>query len=253
MNQHKWISSSAPLNKSILYWQTSQRTASILSPGFLFHAGNGLGNRILGMTTAVYRSMLTNRWLVVYWEPGDNHPVDFSTLFETYPTNPHVPDTTLSIFMTIWSSFSKLLMAIDNHLRYRGYLSYPLSQGSGVCLKPADKHICLPNGANTRFPAKADECELHKTFLQRTWHSFVNYWHTGMEWFMCDEYQVSLYARNGHYRKKLNSWVPSGDYFLEMSRLLFRPRKEFYEWFTGHLRQDANRFWLMDSKHSFRY
>jgi hypothetical protein len=193
------------LNSYITYRNCILTYAPSHADYVIFDAVNGLGNRILGLIAVTTYALVTNRVLLINWQPGDNHQAYFEDLFLPLSSSDRLP------FYSQYS-LSRLSNLIKN--RWMNEIEWK-TKNSQIPRDWAfyfDREI-LCNG---------------KTMYDQSWFEkfgfyIINLFANHVKWIRTDQYFVPLLTRNEKRRQTFQTLFQNGQIFAELARRFLQP------------------------------
>ncbi|CAF1205117.1 unnamed protein product [Adineta steineri] len=187
----------------IAYRNCVIKYSSTQSDYVIFDAVNGLGNRILGLISVTTYALVTNRVLLINWQPGDNHPVYFDDLF--------LPLSSFEKKIPYQYSLSRLTSLIKNRWINNIELNRYKSQIPQDWAFYFDREILC----NKKL--------YNQSWFQKIGFYILNLFHHHVKWIRTDQYFVPLLTRNGQMRQSFVQIFQNGQIFVELARRLLKP------------------------------
>lgn len=170
----------------------------------VFDAVNGLGNRILGLISVLTYALVTNRVLLINWEPGDNHGTYFEDLFLPLSSSERIP----FYHRYTLSRYANLLKN-----RWMNEIEWK-RRGSSI-----------PRDWAFYFDPKilCNRHNLDQRWFERMGFTLLDFFGEHTKWIRTDQYFVPLLTRNEERRDIFHRIFPNGEIFAELSRRILRP------------------------------
>jgi hypothetical protein len=172
----------------------------------VFDAVNGLGNRILGLMAVTTYAFVTNRVLLINWEPGDNHQTYFEDLFL-----PLSSSSSEKIPFYYQYSLSRITNLIKN--RWINEIEWKIKSNR------------IPRDWAFYFDR---EILCNNKFYNQTWLRQIGFYILNLigyqfKWIRTDQYFVPLLTRNEKMRQVFIKLFQNGQIFAELSRRILHP------------------------------
>lgn len=175
----------------------------------VFDAVNGLGNRVLGFLAVTTYALVTDRVLLINWQPGDNHAARFEDLF--------VPLSSMDNQLPWSSQYS--LARLASLIKNRWINGIEWQKKSSRIPKDSsfyfDQQILCNEGANN-----------DQSWLVKMKFVVINFFVRHVRWVRTDQYFVPLLTRNQRWREDFRNLFPHGQIFAELSKRLLQPVPE---------------------------
>ncbi|UJR34970.1 hypothetical protein I4U23_027748 [Adineta vaga] len=176
----------------------------------IFDAVNGLGNRILGFISTLTYALVTNRVLLINWQPGDNHETYFQELFLPLSLSSLENE---KISFSYQYSLSRLMNLIKN--RWMNEIEWKTKINSRI---PRDWAFYFDR------EILCDEKMIdNRSWFEQFGFYIMNLFANHNKWIRTDQYFVPLLTRNQRLRESFQLLFHNGQIFNELARRFLQP------------------------------